>query len=166
MLPPECGGARPVKVMVVVVGKARGVLAEAVREYEHRAGRYWKLEVVEVGQESARSLSGDQVKAAEAKRILDRIPAHLEVVALTRDGKGMHSPALARWLETRSVEAAPGVAFVIGGAFGLGEAVLDRSRTSLSLSDMTLPHEMARLFLAEQLYRAGTILRGEPYHKG
>ena len=60
----------------------------------------------------------------------------------------------------------PGVAFVIGGAFGLGEAVLDRSRTRLSLSDMTLPHEMARLFLAEQLYRAGTILRGEPYHKG
>ncbi len=166
MLFAENTRALPLKIMIVVVGKSRGVLAEAVREYEHRAGRYWKLEVVEVSQESARSLSGEQVKAAEARRILDRIPAHLEVVALTRDGKGMHSTALARWLETRLVEAMPGVAFVIGGAFGLGEAVLDRSRTSLSLSDMTLPHEMARLFLAEQLYRAGTILRGEPYHKG
>ena len=74
MFPAENAEAWAVKVMVVVVGKARGVLAEAVREYEHRAGRYWKLEVVEVGQESARSLSGEQVKAAEARRILDRIP--------------------------------------------------------------------------------------------
>ena len=69
-------------------------------------------------------------------------------------------------MEARTIEASPGVAFAIGGAFGLGEPVLARARVRLSLSDMTLPHEMARLFLAEQLYRAGTILRGEPYHKG
>ena len=154
------------KVMIVVVGKMRGELTDAVREYEKRAGRYWKLEVVEVSQESARSMSPDQVKEAEARRILDRIPTQLEVVAMTREGKGMASPALARWMEARTIEASPGVAFVIGGAFGLGEPVLARARVRLSLSDMTLPHEMARLFLAEQLYRAGTILRGEPYHKG
>ena len=64
------------------------------------------------------------------------------------------------------MDALPGIGFIIGGAFGLGEAVLSRARHHLSLSDMTLPHEMARLVLAEQLYRAGTILRGEPYHKG
>ena len=64
------------------------------------------------------------------------------------------------------MRSSAGVAFVIGGAFGLGDAVLSRSRRQLSLSAMTLPHEMARLVLAEQLYRAGTILRGEPYHKG
>jgi len=155
-----------VRVMVVVVGKMRGDLADAVREYEKRAGRYWKLEVVEVAQESARSAAPAQVKDAEAQRIMARIPAQLEVVALTRDGKGIDSPALARWMERKTVDASPGVAFVIGGAFGLGAPVLERARTRLSLSEMTLPHEMARLFLAEQLYRAGTILRGEPYHKG
>ena len=78
----------------------------------------------------------------------------------------MDSRELAAYLEGLAVQSAPGVAFVIGGAFGLGPEVVDRSGKRLSLSSMTLPHEMARLFLAEQLYRAGTILRGEPYHKG
>lgn len=154
------------KVVVVVVGKARGVLSDGIREYETRAARYWKLEVVEVTQESARSATPEQVMDAEARRILDRIPAQLEVVALTPGGRGKDSRALARFLDKHAVEASAGVAFVIGGAFGLGPAVLDRARMRLSLSDMTLPHEMARLLLAEQLYRAGTILRGEPYHKG
>lgn len=154
------------RVMIVVVGKMRGGLADAVRDYEKRAGRYWRLEVVEVSQESARSTSAAQVKDAEAQRILDRIPPQLEVVALTRVGQGMSSSALARWIERKTVDASPGIAFVIGGAFGLGDSVLERARVRLALSDMTLPHEMARLFLAEQLYRAGTILRGEPYHKG
>jgi len=62
--------------------------------------------------------------------------------------------------------ASAGVAFIIGGAYGLGEGVLARAQQELSLSPMTLPHQVARLVLSEQLYRAGTILRGEPYHKG
>lgn len=154
------------RVTVVVVGKIRGELSDAVRDYERRAGRYWKLDFIEVHQESARSMTPSQVKDAEAKRILDRVPPQFDVVAMTRDGTGMDSPAFAHWLEAKMMDASSGVAFVIGGAFGLGDAVLQRSRLRLSLSDMTLPHEMARLFLAEQLYRAGTILRGEPYHKG
>lgn len=155
------------KVQVVVVGRARGDLASAIEEYERRAARYWKLEVVEVGQGTGR---GDpepsEVKAAEAERILDAIPSELEVVALTRTGSGLSSRKLARYLQRHAVRSSPGVAFVIGGAFGLGSEVLERARISLSLSLMTLPHEMARLLLAEQLYRAGTIVRGEPYHKG
>lgn len=155
------------KVMVVVVGRVRGVLAEAVEEYERRAGRYWKLEIVEVGGGGpGRDAAPDVVKEAEGERLLARIPAELEVVALTREGRGMDSRALSGYLEKHAVRSSAGVAFVIGGAFGLGEAVLSRARRQLSLSAMTLPHEMARLVLAEQLYRAGTILRGEPYHKG
>ena len=107
-----------------------------------------------------------KVKDAEAERLLARIPPEIEVVAMTREGRGMDSKALSGYLEQHAVRSSAGVAFVIGGAFGLGEAVLSRSRRQLSLSAMTLPHEMARLVLAEQLYRAGTILRGEPYHKG
>lgn len=155
------------RVLVVVVGKARGDLAAAIEEYERRAKRYWKLEIVEVGAGSGR---GDAepaaVKEAEAERILAKIPAELEVVAMTREGGEMSSRQLARYLQGRAVRSSPGVAFVIGGAFGLASPVLERARRSLSLSAMTLPHEMARLVLAEQLYRAGTILRGEPYHKG
>ena len=155
------------KIVVVVVGRVRGDLASAIHEYEKRAGRYWKLEVVEVaaGGPGGR---GDAmaVMEAEAQRILPRIPPGLEVVALTREGRGMDSRELAGYLEGLAVRSAPGVAFVIGGAFGLGQEVVARSGKRLSLSSMTLPHEMARLLLAEQLYRAGTILRGEPYHKG
>lgn len=155
------------KVRVVVVGRARGDLASAIEEYERRAARYWKLEVVEVGQGAGRgSPEPSEVKSAEAERILAKVPEELEVVALTRTGSGMSSKSLARYLQRHAVRSSPGVAFVVGGAFGLGQEVLSRARIALSLSLMTLPHEMARLVLAEQLYRAGTIVRGEPYHKG
>ena len=77
----------------------------------------------------------------------------------------MRSRELAGYLEGHAVHSSPGVAFVIGGAFGLGVPVMERARRKLSLSSFTLPHEMARLVLAEQLYRAGTLVRGEPYHK-
>ena len=106
------------------------------------------------------------MREAEGERILARIPDQLEVVVLTRDGKAMSSEDLAADLAEQALRSSPGIAFVIGGAFGVSEAVLRRARRRLSLSAMTLPHEMARLVLAEQLYRAGTINRGEPYHKG
>ncbi|HSH76666.1 MAG TPA: 23S rRNA (pseudouridine(1915)-N(3))-methyltransferase RlmH [Longimicrobiales bacterium] len=156
------------RVRVVAVGRVRGALAEVVRDYEARAARYWKLEVIEVP-DGARGRGGAapaQVLDAEAGRILAKLPADLDVVALTRLGEGLGSRELAEYLERLGTHAAPGVGFVIGGAFGLGEAVLARARRRLSLSMMTLPHEMARAVLAEQLYRAGTIVRGEPYHKG
>ena len=155
------------KVLVVVVGRVRGPLVSAVGEYETRAGHYWRVEVAEVSSGGqGRTASPDAVQDAEAERILAKIPADFEVVALTRTGKGMDSMELAGYLEDHGVRSTPGVAFVVGGAFGLGAAVLSRARRKLSLSEMTLPHEMARLLLAEQLYRAGTIKRREPYHKG
>jgi len=78
----------------------------------------------------------------------------------------MDSPAFARWLDGFAVSGAPGVVFVIGGAFGLSDAVLRTVTRTITLSPGTLPHDLARVVLLEQLYRAGTILRGEPYHKG
>ena len=155
------------KVMLVVVGRVKGTLAGPVEEYETRAGRYWKLDVVEVeAGTSGRSPDPDRVRDAEAERILSRIPDGFDVVALTRAGKAMGSSDLAKYLERLAVQSRPGAAFVIGGAFGLGKDVLARASRTLGLSAMTMPHEMARLILAEQLYRAGTILRNEPYHKG
>ena len=88
------------------------------------------------------------------------------LVALTREGKGFGSRKLAEYLSELAVRSTEEVTFVIGGAFGLGKGILDRCSLKIALSLMTLPHEIARLVLAEQLYRAGTILRNEPYHKG
>lgn len=151
----------------MAVGRVKGPLESAVAEYEERAQRYWKIEIAEVeAGASGRNPDPRRVKEAEGERILARIPEELAVFALTRTGKGMGSREVAQELEKYAVQSHPGVAFVLGGAFGLDDAVLARARRQLSLSRMTLPHEMARLVLVEQLYRAGTILRGEPYHKG
>jgi 23S rRNA (pseudouridine1915-N3)-methyltransferase len=154
-----------VRVLVTVVGKPRDAgLAAAIREYETRAARYWPLEVHEVREEPARSGSADLVRDREGERLFERLPPGCDFVACDVQGTGMTSEAFARWLQgTR--EAARDVAFMIGGAYGLSEDVRGRARLRLSLAPWTLPHELARLVLAEQLYRAGTIVRGEPYHK-
>ena len=155
------------KVSLLVVGRIRGDLATPVEEFETRARRYFSLEIMEVREETAsRGRTPEQVMEEEGKRLLARVPTGAEVVALHRKGKQWSSIRLARYLDELGIRASPGVALVIGGAFGLSQEVLGRATQLLSLSAMTLPHELARLVVAEQLYRAGTILRGEPYHKG
>lgn len=154
--------------VVAVVGKPRDAnLAGAIHEYELRAGRYWPLHIQEVREEPARAGSSGQleiVRDREAQRLVAAIPSGAEVVACDARGRTLTSEQFAAWLQTLR-ERARDVAIVIGGAFGLGRPVLDKAATTLSLAPWTLPHELARLVLAEQLYRAGTIIRGEPYHK-
>ena len=149
---------------MLAVGRVKGTVAAAVGEFEQRASRYWKLAVVEVDAGAGSTADAETVKAAEEQRVLRRLGDDVDVVALTRAGQPMGSRAFASYLEEHALRARD-VVFVIGGAFGLGDGVLARAR-QLSFSAMTLPHDIARLVLAEQLYRAGTILRGEPYHKG
>ena len=153
--------------MTLAVGRARGPVAEAVEEYEKRAARYFSFEAVEVKEEAFRK-AGDagRVRDEEGKRLLARVPPGVEIVALHETGKQWTSHRLSDYLQELAVRGSPGAAFVIGGAYGLSDEILSRARHPLSLSAFTLPHELARLVLAEQLYRAGTIARGEPYHKG
>ena len=152
---------------MLAVGRPMRLLSEAVEEYEKRAARYWPLEVVEVREErSGRNADPERIRAAEGERLCERVPAGVETVALTRTGDALSSRELAAWLQQRALESHPGVAFLIGGALGLSDDVMARCTRTLRLSSMTLPHELARLVLAEQLYRAGTIVRNEPYHKG
>lgn len=152
---------------MLAVGRPTRLLSEAVEEYEKRAARYWPLEVVEVREErSGRNADPERIRAAEGERLWERVPAGVETVALTRTGDALSSRELAAWLQQRALESHPGVAFLIGGALGLSDDVMARCTRTLRLSSMTLPHELARLVLAEQLYRAGTIVRNEPYHKG
>ncbi len=151
--------------VVGVVGKPRDAnLAGAIRQYETRASRYWPLSVHEVREESARSASADLVRERESIRLLAALPPSAHVVSCDVAGRVMTSEQFAHWLQALR-ERARDVAVLVGGAFGLGEPVRVRAAESLSLAPWTLPHELARLVLAEQFYRAGTILRGEPYHK-
>lgn len=153
------------RIVVAVVGKPRdAALATAIREYETRAARYWPLEVREIREESGRSLTGEQVRSREAERLAAVLPPQGFVVSCQRDGMAMTSEGFAAWVQRRREEAKD-LIFVIGGAYGLGEAIEHLSNMRLTLAPWTLPHEIARLVLAEQLYRAGTILRREPYHK-
>ncbi|MEX2282377.1 MAG: 23S rRNA (pseudouridine(1915)-N(3))-methyltransferase RlmH [Gemmatimonadota bacterium] len=154
------------KVVVLAIGRPALLFRDAILEYERRAAHYWTLDVIEVKEEKAgRNLPPERVRAVEADRLLERVPPGLEVFALTRTGEAWSSERLAQHLQQRALASHPGTAFLIGGAFGLGETALAQATRRLSLSAFTLPHELARLFLAEQLYRAGSIARGEPYHK-
>jgi 23S rRNA (pseudouridine1915-N3)-methyltransferase len=155
------------KVRIVAVGRPGRVLAAAIAEYEERAQRYWNLDVAEVKEERARKgAADDAIREAEGERILQRVPGDFDVVALTRVGDAWPSTRLSEYLQDLGVRGTAGVAFIIGGAIGLGTNVIRRANRQLRLSNFTLPHELARLVLAEQLYRAGTIARREPYHKG
>ena len=151
------------KLTLVCVGTPSGVLVDAISHYERCVARYFRFHVIEV---TAGRGTPAGVRDTEAERIVSRMPAERRLYALTREGRRSTSRDLAEQLE-QIANYGPGEAvFVIGGAFGLGEQVLQTADQTLSLSDLTLPHELARLVLAEQLYRAGTILQKHPYHKG
>jgi 23S rRNA (pseudouridine1915-N3)-methyltransferase len=154
---------------MLVIGRPRHAgLADVIQDYEARAARYWPLDVIELKEEPGRGLTPEIVRAREgerlAERLSERVAADAQVVVCDPGGLAMESEPFAQWLQQQR-EAARSVAFVIGGAHGLGEPIRVRATRRLSLAPWTLPHEVARLVLAEQLYRAGTILRGEPYHK-
>jgi 23S rRNA (pseudouridine1915-N3)-methyltransferase len=152
-----------VKIRLVVVGRPKvGGLAEAIAEYERRAARYWPLEVHEIRGGAGRERETEALLRREGEHLLERATGVL--VACDERGAWLASRAFARWLQ-REREAGHDLSFVIGGAWGLSPVVRERASRLLSLAPWTLPHDLARLVLAEQLYRAGTIVRGEPYHK-
>ncbi len=151
------------RLIVAAVGKPRNAaLAAAIGDYEKRAARYWPLDVHEVKEERAGGIDHEQVRDREGARLLERVSGR--IVACNPGGRSFTSEEFAAWLrEERDHDR--DVSIVIGGAYGLSDTVLVRANMKLSLAPWTLPHELARLVLAEQLYRAGSIVRGEPYHK-
>lgn len=142
-------------------------LAAAIRDYESRISHYFKFEVIEI--RSQRIMPGADRRSMvdkESESLLAQVPTGLEIVAVDERGVSWSSEQLADYLEELAVLGRPGVAFLIGGSLGLSEFLRRKADRVLSLSSFTLPHELARLVLSEQIYRAGTIQRGEPYHKG
>jgi 23S rRNA (pseudouridine1915-N3)-methyltransferase len=154
-----------VRLVVATVGKPRDRhLAAAIEDYETRAARYWPLVAAEVREASGKGISPADTRRREGERLLERVPEGALLVCCDERGDRLTSSEFATLLG-QARDAARDVAFVIGGAYGLDDSVRAAATRSLQLAPWTLPHELARLVLAEQLYRAGTIARGEPYHK-
>lgn len=154
------------RVTIAAVGAPRDrALAAAIHDYEVRAARYWQLAVREVREERARGRATREVQAREGERLLAAVAPGAHMVACDAGGEEMTSEEFARWLGGLRDRAVSEVVFFVGGAYGLAAALRDGAVRRVSMSRWTFPHELARLVLAEQLYRAGTIARGEPYHK-
>jgi len=153
-------------IHVLAVGRVRqAVLREACDDYLARARRYFRLEVREVPDSSRGGRTGAEALEREGGALLRALPDGVPPVALTRAGREETSVQFARRLGEWQ-RLGRDVALVLGGAGGLSPAVMERCSLKLRLSALTLPHELARVVLLEQIYRAGTILKGEPYHKG
>lgn len=158
------------KIKIACVGKLKDrFYRDAAAEYQKRLSRFCPLEICEVNDEKApESLSEAeerQVVAREGERLLSRIRPDEFAVALSIGGKRIDSVAFAGFLQNALESRAQTVVFIIGGSLGLSSAVLARADAEISLSDMTLPHGLCRVFLLEQIYRAFKINAHEPYHK-
>jgi 23S rRNA (pseudouridine1915-N3)-methyltransferase len=159
-----------VNISIVTVGKLKEkYLKQGIEEYLKRLTAYAKVEVFEVADEKApEELSESemlQVKQKEGERILAKVSQDTYVIALAINGKMQSSEELADRLDKLATYGKSKVAFIIGGSLGLSEEVLKRANEKLSFSKMTFPHQLMRLILVEQIYRAYRINRGEPYHK-
>lgn len=157
-------------IQIISVGKLKEkYLKLGIEEYTKRLGAYAKIDLVEVPDEKApENLSEadmDIVKKKEGERILAKIGADTYVIALAIEGKMKTSEQLASDMESLMTYGRSKIAFVIGGSLGLHEDVMKRSDEKLSFSKMTLPHQLMKLVLVEQIYRAFRIMKGEPYHK-
>lgn len=158
------------KITIIVVGKLKEKYwKQAIAEYEKRLSAYTKVEIIEVPDEKAPENMSDkeieQVKEKEGQRILTKVKPQSTVITLEIQGKMLSSEALAKEIDQRMTQGASDFTFIIGGSNGLHQDVMNRSNIALSFSKMTFPHQMMRVVLLEQVYRAFKINRGEAYHK-
>ena len=154
------------KLRLILVGKTVGApLREGIADYAGRLSHYAAFSIEEIPElKQTAALTHDQIKTREGALILSRVKESDWVILLDERGKRYTSLAWARELERKLSHGARDLVFVIGGAYGFSQPVYDRADEKLSLSEMTFSHQLVRLVFVEQLYRAFTIMRGEPYH--
>lgn len=158
------------KVTVVCVGRLKEKYwTAAIDEYSKRLSKYIKLDIIELPDEKAPEsmslMQEEQVKTKEGERILKAIKDDAYVISLEIEGKELSSVELAEFIDEKKLRGISHIAFVIGGSLGLSKAVSQRADFHLSFSKMTFPHQMMRVILLEQIYRAERINKNEPYHK-
>lgn len=161
---------KSMKISIICVGKIKEKFyRDAIDEYAKRLSKYCKFEIIEVADEKTPDGAGaaieEQIKAKEAQRILEKMKEDTYVCTLEILGGRFTSEGFANWIENLTVKGNSHIAFVIGGSLGLHESVCKRSNKAISFSDMTFPHQLMRVILSEQIYRAFRIINGEPYHK-
>ncbi|MCL2674900.1 MAG: 23S rRNA (pseudouridine(1915)-N(3))-methyltransferase RlmH [Defluviitaleaceae bacterium] len=154
-------------ITIICVGKLKeDYLRAACSEYTKRLGAYCKLSVVEIDEEFlAKGRDEDSIKRAEGTRILAKIPSSSYVVALAVTGRQLSSDEFAQHLNRTMSDGTGRIVFIIGGSLGLSPEVMQRADYSLSFSKMTFPHQLMRVVLLEQVYRALNVLNGGKYHK-
>jgi 23S rRNA (pseudouridine1915-N3)-methyltransferase len=154
------------KVIIMSVGRVRQqFVLQGETEYLQRIKGNFQVELVELGMESPESMSAAEVQAREGEEILKRSKSYDYLVALDERGKSVTSKQIGEFLQARMNSGIKSVCFVIGGAFGLAEKVRQEADSVISLSALTFPHQLTRLLLVEQLYRAHTLMKGISYHK-
>ena len=154
------------KITLAVVGKTEvGFVRQGIEEYVKRLQHYVQFNIQYIGDvKSTRNLSEEQQKTAEGKSLLAALDTSDHVVLLDEHGTERTSMDFSAWLQRRMASGCKRVVFVVGGPYGFSQEVYNRANEKISLSKMTFPHELVRLIFVEQLYRAFTILRHEPYH--
>ena len=153
------------KTLLILVGKTTDKHFQAgITDYVERIGHYMPFDIVTIPElKNTKSLTEEQQKTAEGELILKQLQPADTVVLLDEHGCELRSIELARWLEQKK-NTARRLVFIVGGPYGFSPAVYARANEQLSLSKMTFSHQMVRLIFTEQLYRACTIIKGEPYH--
>lgn len=153
------------KTILILVGKTTDKHFQAgIADYVERISHYMPFELVTISElKNTKSLTEEQQKTAEGELILKQLQASDTVVLLDEHGRELRSVEFARWLEQKRINARR-LVFIIGGPYGFSSALYSRANEQLSLSKMTFSHQMIRLVFTEQVYRACTIIRGEPYH--
>ena len=153
------------KTLLILVGKTTDRhFAAGIGDYVERIGHYMPFELVTIPElKNTKSLTEEQQKCLEGELILKQLQPSDTVVLLDEHGRELRSIEIARWLEQKR-NTARRLAFVVGGPYGFSPAVYARANEQLSLSKMTFSHQMIRLIFTEQIYRACTIIKGEPYH--
>lgn len=154
------------EIQLLTIGRtASSYIADGISDYCGRLRRYVPFSIISIPDiRKAKSLSEAQQKEEEGKALLSRITTADLLVLLDERGEQLTSIGFSEWLQRRMASGRKRIIFAIGGPYGFSESVYARADAKISLSRMTFNHEMVRLFFTEQIYRAMTILRGEPYH--
>ncbi|MGL4847354.1 MAG: 23S rRNA (pseudouridine(1915)-N(3))-methyltransferase RlmH [Clostridium sp.] len=157
-------------ITLITVGKLKEkYLKQAIDEYSKRLSRYCKLEIIELADEKTPDNASEkeelQIKEKEGKAILSKIKENAFVIAMDLGGKNLTSEEFSKFIEQQGVIGNSNIVFLIGGSLGLSDEVKRRANYKLCFSKMTFPHQLFRVMLLEQVYRAYRIMKGEPYHK-
>ena len=153
-------------VKLITIGKTvASYLIEGETEYQNRLKHYMRFERIDINElKGTHKMSQVEVKKKESELILNKLKASDVVILLDENGQDMTSMKFSKWFDKKGISGIRDLVFVIGGAYGFDNSIYQVANDKIRLSSMTYSHQMVRLFFLEQLYRAGTIIKGEKYH--